>query len=90
MPYQSAQATAAVMVWKDAFERANSFDTDKLRDALAATDMKTFYGGIKFSEAGNNVAKPMVLRQIQDGTYNVVAPSKWASHEIVWPRKVAD
>ena len=54
--------------------------------------MKTFYGGIKFSEAGNNIAKPMVLRQIQDGTYNVVAPSKWASHEVnhpAWPASKA-
>ena len=87
VPYQSAQASAAVLVWKDAFERANSFDTDKVRDAIAATDMKTFYGGIRFSEAGNNIAKPMVLRQIQDGTFNVVAPSKWASHPIQFPRE---
>ena len=86
VPYQSAQASAAVMVWKDALERANSFDTEKLRDALAATDMDTFYGKIKFAEAGNNVAKPMVLRQIQNGQFNVVAPSKWASHPLQYPR----
>jgi branched-chain amino acid transport system substrate-binding protein len=88
VPYQSAQASAAVQVWKDAFERANSFDTEKLRDALAATDLETFYGRIKFSPTGNNVSKPMVLRQIQDGKLNVVAPSKWASHQVVFPRKV--
>jgi branched-chain amino acid transport system substrate-binding protein len=88
VPYQAAQASAAVLVWKDAFERANSFDTEKIRDALAATDMKTFYGDIKFSEAGNNIAKPMVLRQIQNGKLNVVAPSKWASHDIEHPRMV--
>ena len=88
VPYQSAQATAAVMVWKDAFERAQSFDTEKLRDALAATEMKTFYGNIKFSKAGNNISKPMVLRQIQNGKFNVVAPLKWASHKVEWPRMV--
>lgn len=87
VPYQSAQAAAAVLVWKEAFERANSFDRDKLRDALAATDMQTFYGGIKFAPEGNNIAKPMVLRQIQNGQYNVVAPSKWASHSLDFPRK---
>ena len=87
VPYQAAQASAAVLVWKDALERANTFDIDKVRDALSATEMKTFYGGIKFSEAGNNIAKPMVLRQIQDGKYNVVAPSKWASHEVNHPRQ---
>ena len=87
VPYQSAQATAAVMVWKDALERANSFDIRKVRDAISATDMRTFYGPIKFSEAGNNIAKPMVLRQIQEGTYNVVAPSEWASHPVNFPRQ---
>jgi branched-chain amino acid transport system substrate-binding protein len=87
VPYQIAQASAAVYVFKDAFERSGSLDKDKLRDAIAATDLQTFYGGIKFSDAGNNIAKPMVLRQIQDGKYNVVAPSAFASHKLNWPRK---
>jgi len=87
VPYQTAQASAAVYVFKDAFERANSLDKEKVRDALSATDMKTFYGDIRFSAAGNNVAKPMVLRQIQDGKFNVVAPSAFASHELNWPRQ---
>jgi branched-chain amino acid transport system substrate-binding protein len=82
VPYQAAQASAAVVVWKDAFERAQSFDTERLRDAIAATDLQTFYGPIKFGPQGNNIAKPMVLRQIQDGEYNVVAPAKWASHKL--------
>lgn len=86
VPYQTAQASAAVLVWKDAFERANSFDTDKLRDALAATQLDTFYGHMKFSPAGNGIGKPMVLRQIQDGKYVVVAPTKFASAKLVYPR----
>ena len=87
VPYQTAQASAAVYVFKDAFERAASLDKDKIRDAIADTDLKTFYGDIRFSDAGNNIAKPMVLRQIQDGEYNVVAPSAFASHRLNWPRK---
>ena len=86
VPYQTAQASAAVYVMKDAFERAGSLDKEALRDALAQTDLSTFYGPIRFSEAGNNIAKPMVLRQIQNGKYNVVAPSKFASHKLNWPR----
>lgn len=86
VPYQTAQASAAVYVFKDAFERAGSLDKEAVRDALAATDLMTFYGGVKFAEAGNNIAKPMVLRQIQDGQYNVVAPSKFASHKLNYPR----
>ena len=86
VPYQTAQASAAVYVFKDAFERAGSLDKDAVRDAIAETDLATFYGQIRFSEAGNNIAKPMVLRQIQDGKYNVVAPSEFASHQLNWPR----
>jgi len=87
VPYQAAQASAAVIVWKEAFEAAQSFDTEKVRDALAATNLKTFYGGIKFSPKGNNIAKPMVLRQIQNGKFNVVAPAKWASNKVEYPRQ---
>ncbi len=86
VPYQTAQASAAVYVFKDSFERAGTLDKEAVRDAIAQTDLSTFYGQIKFSEAGNNIAKPMVLRQIQDGEYNVVAPSNFASHALNWPR----
>ena len=87
VPYQAAQASAAVLVWKEAFERANAFDTEKLRDALAATDLETFYGKIRFSNAGNNIAKPVLLRQIQKGDYHVVAPPEWATRTVNFPRK---
>jgi branched-chain amino acid transport system substrate-binding protein len=87
-PYQAAEAAAAVIVWKDAFERANSFDTEVLRSTIAATELRTFYGNIKFAATGHNVAKPMVLRQIQKGKLRVVAPVEWASWPLVYPRKV--
>ena len=38
VPYQTAQASAAVYVFKDAFERAGSLDKEKVRDAIAETD----------------------------------------------------
>jgi branched-chain amino acid transport system substrate-binding protein len=86
VPYQTAQASAAIYVYKDAFERAGSLDKEKVRDALAKTDLMTFYGPIKFAAEGNNIAKPMVLRQIQGGRYLVVAPTKYADGKLVWPR----
>ena len=85
-PYQAADATAAVMVWADALQRAGAFDTDTVRAALAATDLLTFYGNIRFDATGKNIAKPMVLSQIQDGDYRVVAPTAWASDELRFPR----
>ena len=92
-PYQAAESSAALLVWKDAFERANTLDKDKVRDALAKTEMQTFYGNIKFSPAGQNIAKPMVLFQVRcDGDKcenKVVAPTKWASAELVHPVPVS-
>ena len=86
VPYQSAQASAAVYVFKEAFEAANSFDKDKLRDAISAVEMETFYGDIKFSAQGNNIAKPMFMRQIDaSGTYSLVEKAD----DIAYPRNVA-
>ena len=84
-PYQAAESSAAVMVWADALQRAGSFDAEAVRAALAATDLQTFYGDIRFDATGKNIAKPMVLRQIRDGEYQVVAPTAWASHELLFP-----
>ena len=88
-PYQAAESSAALLVFKGAFESANSFSTEKVRDALAKTNMQTFYGNIKFNSAGANFAKPMVLFQVRcDGgkcANKVVAPTKWASTKLVHP-----
>ena len=85
-PYQAAESTASVLVYANAIERANSFDTNAVRDALAATEIQTFYGNVKFDETGKNIAKPMALRQIQGGDYKVVAPTNWAEASLVHPR----
>lgn len=84
-PYQAAESAAAVLVYVDAIERAGTLDKDAVRDAIAETDMQTFYGNVKFDETGKNIAKPMVLFQVQDGEYKVVAPTKWASSELRHP-----
>ena len=85
VPYQSAQASAAVYVWKEAFEAANSLDKDAVRDAISAVEMETFYGDIKFSENGNNIAKPMFMRQIgSDGSYTLVE----TFDDLSYPRNV--
>ncbi len=88
-PYQAAESSAALLVFKDAFERAGSFDTKKVRNALAKTNMQTFYGNVKFGSGGQNTAKPMVLFQVmcKSGKCEnvVVAPTKWAAAELIHP-----
>jgi len=85
-PYQAAQSAAAVHVFADAIKRAQSLDPEKVRDAIAATELDTFYGPIKFDAAGRNVAKPVVLTQVQNGKYVVVYPPKSALGSPVVPR----
>jgi len=84
-PYQAAESAAAVLVYKNAFERAGKLDPKSVRDALAKTKMQTFYGNVKFDSKGRNIAKPMVLYQVQDGDYKVVSPPKWANSKLRWP-----
>ncbi len=77
-----------MLVYVDALQRAGSFDTEKVRDALAATKLETFYGWVDFDDTGKNIAKPMVLRQrqVQKGKYVPVAPSKFASGTLIYPK----
>ncbi len=86
-PYQAAESSATVQVFADGFQRCQCFEPEKLRDAIAATEMETFYGHIKFDNTGKNIAKPMILYQVQDGQYRVVAPTKWAEAEVKFPLK---
>jgi branched-chain amino acid transport system substrate-binding protein len=82
---QAAQAAAAVQVLADAFARAQSLDPEAVRDAVAETELETFFGPVKFDESGRNVAKPMVLTQIQDGKYVVITPAEQATGTAVLP-----
>ncbi|MEJ2624010.1 MAG: amino acid ABC transporter substrate-binding protein [Pseudolabrys sp.] len=85
-PYQAAESSAAVITYADALHRAGKLDKEAVRDALAKTDLMTFYGPIKFDETGKNAGKPMALFQVLDGKYVVVSPPKFAEKKAVIPR----
>jgi branched-chain amino acid transport system substrate-binding protein len=86
VPYQTAQASAALLVWKAAFEKANSLDQEKVREALTKVDIPTFYGHVKFAADGSNPGKTIVMRQIQGSKFVVVAPPAVAAGPVVYPR----
>jgi len=44
-PSQAAQSAAAVLIFADAFARAQSLEPKRVRDALAATERDTFSAG---------------------------------------------
>jgi branched-chain amino acid transport system substrate-binding protein len=85
-PDDAAESAAAVVVFADALARAQSLEPESVRDAVAATDLDTFFGHIKFDEAGENVARPMLVTQVRKGQYVVVAPKEWATAEPIIPR----
>lgn len=64
--YHVASGAADVLVYKAAIEKAQSLDAKKVRDALAAVDVETFYGRVKFEPTGQ-IAMGQVLVQIQEG-----------------------
>lgn len=88
-PAQAAQSAAAVQVFADAFQRTQSLDPEAVRNGIAATELETFYGPIKFDAAGRNVAKPAVLTQIQNGEHVLVAPAHLARGDPVLPLQAA-
>jgi branched-chain amino acid transport system substrate-binding protein len=77
-------AYAAVQILADAIHRAGSLDRDKIRDAIAATDMDTIMGHVTFNPDGTgNVLN--VIDQWQDGKQVLVWPPDQAVGKIQYP-----
>jgi len=72
--YIHASCAAAVVVLGNAIERAGLVDKKTVRDALASTDIVTFYGPVKFSPNGMNQARNVPIIQVQDGKVKVLSP----------------
>ncbi|HEU5194588.1 MAG TPA: ABC transporter substrate-binding protein, partial [Methylomirabilota bacterium] len=71
------QAYTVIHVLKDALERAGSADRDKLRDALAKTNLADHIlpqDAIKFDDTGENANATPALLQVQNGKPVVVGP----------------
>ena len=83
--YHNAEASAACLALVLATEKAGSTDPTAVRDALAALDVTTFFGRVKFDATGKNVTKPMVVIQIQGGKAVTVWPKDMAEGSLVWP-----
>jgi branched-chain amino acid transport system substrate-binding protein len=80
--YHPIQSTAALQVYYNAFRKVGGFDPQKVRDAIAETDIVTAYGPIRFNDKGQNIAKSMSVVQIQDGKPVVVYPADVAETKL--------
>ena len=85
--YHPPQSTAALQVFHRAIEKAGSLDPQKVRDAIAQTNLMTAYGPVKFNEKGINVGKSMAVVQIQGGKPRVVWPVAGSEGPLVYPRR---
>jgi branched-chain amino acid transport system substrate-binding protein len=77
-------------VLADAINRAGSTDPEKIRDALAKTDLKPEqlmmgYRGVKFDQTGQNTLASTYLIQLQDKKYELVWPESVANAKLQWP-----
>jgi branched-chain amino acid transport system substrate-binding protein len=86
MPDQhAAAATAACLTLEVAIERAASTEPAKVREALAAMDLNTFFGEIKFDDRGANAVKPIYVEQVQSGRTVLIWPPDVASARPRYP-----
>jgi branched-chain amino acid transport system substrate-binding protein len=82
----------SMIVMADAINRAKSTDGEKIRDALAATDMpgeQTImpWKRVKFDDMGQNNDADPVLLQYVGGKFVTIFPSQVAVAEAIWPMK---
>ena len=80
----------AILVLADALDRAKSTDGDKIREALAATDIpgeRTImpWKRVKFGPDGQNVDAVPVLIQYIGGKFVTIYPANVAVAEPLWP-----
>ncbi len=83
--YHNGESTATCLAFQYAIEKAGSLDPKAVRDALAALDVVTFYGILKFDSRGINVYKPMAVNQIQNGQLMTVWPAGVQNAKPIYP-----
>ncbi len=86
-----ARAFTAMMTLADAINRAGSTEPDKIRTALAETDLGEAdtimpWEGIRFDGKGQNVLTRGIFIQTQGGVPKPVWPFDLAPAKLVWPR----
>jgi branched-chain amino acid transport system substrate-binding protein len=85
-PYEhSPNGYASIQIIADAIKRAGSVEREKVRDALATTDMMTVMGPIKFRANGTMEIKYANTVQFQNGVETVVFPEMWRERLPIYP-----
>jgi branched-chain amino acid transport system substrate-binding protein len=82
----TGSAYVCVQVLADALERAGTLNRDKVRDAMAATNVMTIMGPMKFKANGRGEGKYLhTMSQWQNGQDQLVWPKDQASAPLAYP-----
>lgn len=85
--YITAAGTAGALSLQLAIEKAGSIDPVKVREAMLQLDTDTFFGPVKYNDAGVDVKASAVVAQVQGGKAVPVYPAAIAAAPVVYPRK---
>jgi branched-chain amino acid transport system substrate-binding protein len=77
-------AYASIQILAAAISKANSIDRDKIRDAIAATDMMTVEGPVKFNPDGTGQVV-VIIDQWQAGKQQLVWPKDQVTSALAFP-----
>ena len=86
--YHGAEAYAAMQVIGAALKRASALNPRSVRDALAATDLMTVFGPVKFISYDKKTLQnkhPTLLVQWIDGKMEVIWPQSLATKKAIYP-----
>lgn len=82
----AGSAYACVQILADALQRAGTLDRDKVRQAIAATNMMTIMGPMKFKSNGRGEGKYLqTMSQWQNGKDELIWPTDQASAPLAYP-----
>jgi branched-chain amino acid transport system substrate-binding protein len=82
--YHAGSTYGALQVTEAAIKKAGSFDSEKLREALASIEVTTVFGHYKVNAKGMNEHEGLTF-QILKGQRRVVWPDKWAETKAELP-----
>lgn len=83
--FHAAGAYASCQIFMEAIRRAESLDSDALRDELLAMEVQTILSNYAVDERGYQIANSGLFIQWQDGEKVIVWPSDLAQEEARFP-----
>ena len=87
LSYHTVGASACITTYVEAMRAAGTLDPAKVRNALAATNLVTAFGPVKFSPEGDGdaVAMGAKIGQVQKGEVQVVYPADVKTADLIYP-----